>query len=94
MEIVILKEVLCLKKWINSKTPLKFHIQTTQFNSKRNPRTAYQLRGGGGVGEEEDKNQQIKEEDKTPIYHFAKPICTNQKSTKARNSQTLPPNVL
>lgn len=45
------------------------------------------------MGEEEDKNQQIKE-DKTPIYHFAKPICTNQMSTKARNSQTLPPNVL
>lgn len=46
------------------------------------------------MGEEEDKNQQIKEEDKTPIYHIAKPICTNQMSTKARNSQTLPPNVL
>ena len=58
--------------------------------------------GGGGGGITNNpiilqlniKNQQIKEEDKTPIYHLAKSIYTNQKSTKAMNSLMLSPNVL
>ena len=60
--------------------------------------------GGGGCGggitnnpiilQLNIKNQQIKEEDKTPIYHLAKSIYTNQKSTKAMNSLMLSPNVL
>ena len=56
--------------------------------------------GGGGIKNNpiilqlNIKNQQIKEEDKTPIYHLAKSIYTNQKSTKAMNSLMLSPNVL